>query len=81
MQHMEEVCDVTLVSEDNERIRKHKRVLAFLISPSRTCHFPEQTDDDKNTYYDLIHMRGVFSKLRVSEVDLVYTGQFTLKER
>ena len=34
MQHLEEVCDVTLISEDNERIRAHKVVLACVSTPS-----------------------------------------------
>ena len=36
MQLMKEVCDVTLVSEDNERIRAHNLVLAPVITPSGT---------------------------------------------
>ena len=37
MKHLEEVCNVTLVSEDNERIRAHKVVLASVNIPSGTC--------------------------------------------
>ena len=37
MQHLEEVCNVTLVSQDNERIRAHKVVLASVSIPSGTC--------------------------------------------
>ena len=33
---LEEVCDVTLVSEDNERIREHMVVLAPVSTPSGT---------------------------------------------
>ena len=36
MQHLEEVCHVTLVSEDNERIRAHKVVLPSVSTPSGT---------------------------------------------
>ena len=37
MQHLEEVCNMTLVSQDNERIRAHKVVLASVSIPSGTC--------------------------------------------
>ena len=37
---------MTLVSEDNERIRANKVVLACASTPSQTCC------RDKNTYYD-----------------------------
>ena len=37
MQHIEEVCNVTLVSQNNERIRTHKVDLASVSIPSGTC--------------------------------------------
>ena len=37
MKHMEEVYSVSLVSEDNERIRAHKMVLASVNTPSSKC--------------------------------------------
>ena len=37
MQHLEEVCNVTRVREDNERIRAHKVVLWSVSIPSGTC--------------------------------------------
>ena len=37
MQHFEEVCNVTLVSQDTNRIRAHKLVLASVSTPSGTC--------------------------------------------
>ena len=37
MQHLEEVYNVTLVSQDYERIRAHKVVLAYVSIPSGTC--------------------------------------------
>ena len=37
MQHLEEVCNVTLVSQDNNRIRAHKLVLASVSAPSGSC--------------------------------------------
>ena len=36
MQLLKEVCDVTLVSEDNERIRAHKVALTPVSTPSGT---------------------------------------------
>ena len=62
MQHSENFCDVTLVSEYNERIRAHTVVLASCVYPFRHMF---QTDN-KNTYYELIHMSGVFSKFMIS---------------
>ena len=38
-------------------------------------------NDDKYTEYEVIHMRGVKSKLIAAMVDLVYNGENTLKER
>ena len=38
-------------------------------------------NDDKYTEYEVIHMRGVKSKLIAAMVDLVYNGETTLKER
>ena len=37
LQHLEEVCNVTLVSDDNEGIKAHKVVLASVSTPSGTC--------------------------------------------
>ena len=37
MQHLEEVCNVTLVRQDNDRIRAHKLVLGLCEYPSGTC--------------------------------------------
>ena len=36
MQHMENFCDVTLVSEDNERIRAYNVIMASVSTPSGT---------------------------------------------
>ena len=59
MQHLENFCDVTLVSEDDESIRAHKVVLASVSAPL------EFQTDDKN-YYELINMSGAFSKFMIS---------------
>ena len=37
IQHLEEVYNVTLVSQDYERIRAHKVVLTYVSIPSGTC--------------------------------------------
>ena len=74
---MEEFCDVTLISEDKERIRAHKVVLASASTIFRDLF---QTVDE-NTEYEVIHMKGVSSKFIESMVDLIYNGETTVKER
>ena len=58
-QHLEKVCDVTLVREDNERIRAHKVAVASVITTSGTIF----QNDDKNTYYEIIHIEGFLFKI------------------
>ena len=60
MQHLEEVSDMTLVTEDNERIRAHKVVLASVRTPSG--------NDNKNTYYEIIHIKVFFSKFKIHDI-------------
>ena len=71
MQDLEEFCDVTLVTEDNKRIRAHKVVLASASSIFRDLF---QTDEE-NTEYEVIRLRGVSSNFIVSMVDLVYNRE------
>ena len=66
MQELEEVFDVTL------------------FSGSGVFEYPFRDNfqtDDKKTYYELIHMSGVFKKIMISQVDLVYNGESTVRER
>ena len=56
---------MTLVTEDNTRIRANKMVLA---SASSTVRDLFQTDFD----YQVVYMRGVATTLLVAMVDLVY---------
>ena len=65
---------MTLVSDDGNRIRAHK------ASASTIFRDMFQNDDD-NTEYEVIHVRGVKSKLIAAMVDLVYNGETTLKEK
>ena len=37
MQHLEEVCNVTLVNQENERFRAHKVVLVSVSIPLGAC--------------------------------------------
>ena len=76
MQQLEEFCDVTLVSDNYDRIRAHKVVLASASTLFRDLF---QTDEE-NTEYEVIRMRGVSSNFMVSMVDLVYNGETTVKE-
>ena len=45
------------------------------------CEYPFRDTfqtDDKNTYFELIHMKGVFSKFMIYWVDFVYNGDSTV---
>ena len=55
MKDLEEFCDVTLVSDDGDRIRAHKVVLASASTIFRDMF----QNDDGNTEYEVIHMNGV----------------------
>ena len=74
MKDLEELCNVTLVSDDGDRIRAHKVVLASASTIFRDMF----QNDDENTEYKVIHMRGIKSKLIAAMVDLVYNGETTL---
>ena len=77
MKHMEELCDVTLVSDDDKRIRAHKVVLASASTLFRDIF----QNYDEETEYQVVHMRGVSSKLIVATIDLVYEGETQVEER
>ena len=55
---MEEFCNVTLVSDNYDRIRAHKVVL---VSASTIFRDMFQTED-KNMEYEVLRMKGVSSK-------------------
>jgi hypothetical protein len=76
MKLMEEFCDVTLVSEDDMRIRAHKVVLASASKLFRDL-FQNYEEDTEN---QVIHMREVSSKCMVAMVDLVYNGEAQIEE-
>ena len=77
MKDMEEFCDVTLISDDDKRFRAHKVVLA-----SASTLFRDMFQNyDEETEYQVIHMRGVSSKLIAAMIDLVYDGETKVEER
>ena len=51
MQHMEELCDVTLVSDDYDRIRAHKVVLASASTIFRDMFQTEDKDMEYEVEY------------------------------
>ena len=78
MQQLGEVCYVTLVSDDDEKIRAHKLVLASVSTPSGTCSRLMTKIQHKlwiNPYERSI------KKIYIYLVDLVYNGESTVKER
>ena len=77
MKDMEEFCDVTLISDDDKRFRAHKVVLA-----SASTLFKDMFQNyDEETEYQVIHMRGVSSKLIAAMIDLVYDGKTKVEEK
>ena len=68
---------MTLVSDDYDRIRAHKVVLAT----SSTIFKDIFQTEDKNMEYEVLPMRGVSSKLMASMVELIYNGETTVEER
>ena len=76
MRDLEEFCDVTLVSEDRERIRAHRVVLA---SASTTFRDIFQSEED-NSEYQVIHMKGIKSVFMKAMVDLIYEGETRIQE-
>ena len=77
MRGMEEFCDVTLVSDDNRRVRAHKVVLASASSIFRDLF---QSNEDNNEY-QVVNIRGVKSCFLTAMIDLVYEGETKVKER
>ena len=54
MRSMEEFCDVTIISEENDRVKAHKVVLASASTLFRDLFQSENEGD-----YQVILMRGV----------------------
>ena len=52
-------------------------VLASVSTHSGTFFYT----DDKNTHFEIIHIGGVFSKLNISKVDLVYNEESMVNDR
>ena len=77
MRGMEEFCDVTLVSDDNRKVRAHKVVLASASSIFRDLF---QSNEDNNEY-QVVNIRGVKSCFLTAMIDLVYEGETKVKER
>ena len=75
MKHIDEFCDVTLVSEEGESILAHKIVLASSSTIFRKIlkNYDEKNEDQ------VISMRGVQSKFINAMVDLIYNGETEVK--
>ena len=74
MKHIEEFCDVTLLSDDGERILAHKVVLASASTIFRKMFETYKEDEDQ-----VISMRGVQSNFINSMVNLIYNGETEVK--
>ena len=77
MKHLEEFCDVTLVSFDGERIRAQKVVLASASTIFRDMLQNEEEDME----YQVINMREVSTKFMMAMIDLVYKGETKVEKR
>ena len=75
MNQIEEFCEVTLISEDDERILAHKVVLASASTIFRDMLRTYEKDKD----YPEISKRGVQSKFINAMVDLIYHGETEVK--
>ena len=76
MNQIEEFCDVTLVSEDDEMILAHKVVLASASKIFRDMLRTYEKDKD----HPVISMKGVKSKFINAMVDLIYHGETEVKQ-
>ena len=63
--------------DDNKRIRAHKVALA----PASKLFRDMFKNYDEETEYQVIHIRGISSKLIVPMVDLAYEGQTQVDEK
>ena len=63
--------------DDNKRIRAHKVALARTSTLFRDMF----QNYDEETEYQVIHIKGISSKLIVAMVDLVYEGQTQVDEK
>ena len=77
MRGLEEFCDVTLVSEDNKRIRAHKVVLASASTLFRDMFLSNEEENE----YEVINLRGVSSRFMTAMCDLIYEGETKVNER
>ena len=76
MREVDKFCNVTLVSNDGQRIQAHNVVLA---SASPIFRDMLQHDEDY-IEYQVIHMK-MKSRFKSAIVDLVYMGETKVKER
>ena len=67
-------CDVTLVSQDNQRIRAHKVILA-----SVSTFFGNMLVNEMH-HHPLIFMRGVEHKVLEALMDFIYSGETKLEK-
>ena len=77
MRGMEEFCDVTLMSEDDERVRAHKVVLASASTMFRDLFQSGEEEED----YQVINIKGVQSGFMTTIIDLIYKGETKVEEK
>ena len=72
MKHIDELCDVTLVSNDGETIMAHKVVLAS--ASSLFMEMFQDCEDNKG-----VSMKGVQTKHMNAMIELIYNGETEIK--
>ena len=68
----QDFSDVTLVCEDNQRIKAHKLIL------SNSCEFFRAVLADEVSSHLVIYMRGVKTDIMESLVDFIYCGEVSI---
>ena len=68
----QDFSDVTLVCEDNQRIKAHKLIL------SNSCEFFRAVLGEELSSHLVIYMRGVRTDIMKSLVDFIYCGEVSI---
>jgi len=74
LRNKRDFSDVTLVCEDNQRMRAHKLIL------SKSCEFFQAVLEEEQSSHPVIYMRGVSRDVMESLVDFIYVGAVSIPQ-
>ena len=74
LRNKQDFSDVTLVCEDNQRMRAHKLIL------SNSCEFFRAVLAEEQSSQPVIYMRGVSRDVMESLVDFIYRGEVSIPQ-